>query len=162
MSDVICSVDGTGKEGAASPGEPPTDNGQTADWQAYNDDEYGFQIQYPSDWALQEAAIEMSDGTIPIKRVLQFGPPEWSGQMAPVSVEVGVGNLEEIQMWPVSAMDEVNATDINGYKVLAGEGMYGELFYIFEHPTNARLRVAARDNLSGSGEGAFADIVKKL
>jgi uncharacterized protein YceK len=141
ISDIFC------KGSEAREGDK-----QTTDWRVFRDDEYGFQIRYPAQWTIEEAKIEIESagGDIPIKRVVGFGPEDWEDPVKPVSIEVGVGSLEELQgMWPIEAADH---TTINGYTVLIGEGMYGEVFCIFEHPTDPELRVVVRDYLPMIGD----------
>jgi hypothetical protein len=147
IDDVICQED---EPGAAE--QPPLDDGQVADWQLLQDDEYGFRLRYPTDWTREEIEIDSSGDDIPIKRVVALSPQDWAGRAPLATVEVGVGNLEELSMWPVSDKDQSDATTINGYTVLVGEGAYGELFYVFEHPQNRDLRVAVRDQTGGEDE----------
>jgi hypothetical protein len=151
ISDVICQqrLVSEGQPTAAPLEQEPATEARFADWQAFQDDEYGFLVQYPPDWVVQETHIGDPAGDVPIKRVLGFSPQDWQGRLTPVSVEVGVSDLEEMGMWPVSDADRASAETINGVTVLVGEGLYGEVFTVFEHPTDHELRVAVRDQTGG-------------
>lgn len=154
ISDVICqeSLVSGGQPPASSSEQEPATEARFADWQVLQDDAYGFLVQYPPDWVVQETRIDDPDGDVPIKRVLGFCPQDWKGRLTPVFVEVGLGDLEEMGMWPVSDADRTSAETKNGTTVLVGEGMYGEVFYVFEHPTNQELRLAVRDQTGGEDE----------
>lgn len=143
IADIMCG----GGASAATPSleDVSANEDRITGWQVFRDDQYEFQIQYPADWTLQEARIDASAGDIPLERVLGFSPQDWESQTPAVSIEVGVGNLEEMSMWPVSAANKSSATIIRDYTVLVVESPYGEMFYIFEHPTDSNLRVALRD-----------------
>jgi hypothetical protein len=150
------------KEGAANKELSPR-NASIEDWPVFHDDEYGVEIRYPAAWAFREAEIDSSTGNIPIRRVVEFGSRSWEGLVMPVSIEIGIGSLEELQdMWPLSD-GQGNVTTphiyINGYMVRTGKGMYGETFYIFEHPVHSELQVAVRDNV---GDADTTDIVQQM
>jgi hypothetical protein len=156
VSDVICA------ERRADEQEPPPRSDKAEGWQVYRDDEYGFRIQYPADWTMHEAKLATKESDSPIVRVLGFVPPGWQGRVSPVSVEVGVGKLDEMRMWPISAAEQTGAAALNDCVMLIGKGMYGETFYVFQHPDDNELYVAMRDNIGEQADRAQIEAIDTM
>jgi hypothetical protein len=130
-------------------------------WQVFQDDEYGIRFQYPADWSLQQANIADVDDKLLIKRVILLGPQGWRGLTAPVSVEIGVGSLKELErVWPglVAAQDSTTTTAA-GYRVPAWRSSSNEMSYAFEHPAANKLQVAFRDHTGGTDQ---EEIVERM
>jgi hypothetical protein len=156
MSDVVCAVSDSDEQ------ESLVVSGQTEGWQAFQDEEYGLQVQYPPDWTIQEARIDVTASDSPIRRVLGFRPVDWEDRTAPVSMEVGVGSLEEMRMWPVTDAEHRSSTEIGGYRVLVAEGMCGEVFYVFEHPSDGELWIALRDSIGSQADNELQEVVDAM
>lgn len=153
-----------GHRGLISRAAPKPEQG-VAGWQLFRDDTYGFQIRYPGNWRLEEAKMPESEGDLALKRVLLFRPQNWQSSVAPVTVEVGVGNLDELQrMWSFLAADQSNSVKINGYEVFYGIGMYDVVSRVFVHPTNKDLLIAVRDNVGGAGQDSkyLSEILQRM
>jgi hypothetical protein len=132
-----------------------------AGWRLFSTDTYGFQIQYPADWKLEEVEMQSEDDLL--KYVLLFRPQGWQGIVAPVTVEVSAGNLDELRrLW--SVLDQTNSIKINGYEAFVGTGMYDVTSRVFMHPTDEELLIAVRDNVGGAGQGSegLSEIVQQM
>jgi hypothetical protein len=137
INSVCCGEGQERAEGMQARQSPPTY------WQVFQEDEYGFQIQYPMDWSVREMRADATEDPA-TQCVLGFGFLGWENCPPLVSVQVGAGSPEEMSRWPV-AEDQCEATVISGCTVLVGTGAQGEEYYIFEHPANGGLRVAVCD-----------------
>jgi hypothetical protein len=117
------------------------------EWQVFQDSEYGLRFQYPNAWSVQKAEIADSDD-VPIERVLLFAPHSWEGTVTPAAVEVGVGSPEELErVWPGLMTAQSSTVTAVGYRVLVWQSPSDEVFYVFEHPSTSKLRVAFRDSV---------------
>jgi hypothetical protein len=142
--------------------QSPTASDQNAEWKVFDDEVYRFQVKYPPDWVIHEAQINNTATDVPIRRVLEFSPQDWEGRMATVAIEVGVGGLEEMRMWPVTDAEQTQTEEINGNQVIVGEGMYEEVFYVFAHPTNSNIWVTLRDNTGGRGDSSVKEVIEAM
>jgi hypothetical protein len=176
IGDILCEIEETDKDGAS------TGSTRVKDWQLLTDDQYGFQIQYPSDWVPQEVELRYPELDAPTVRIVQFLPQEWAQRMntggrpdpnniivAPLSLEVSVGTLEAYQAkYPEPASSET--VEINGYTVARERevaGDFGMIRYVFQHPTNDDLRVTLIDQIGGfstrvEGNEDVADILQQI
>ena len=163
MSDVICGEAGTG-EGeppAGLPGPAPADDGELAGWQVLFDEEYGFQVRYPEDWAYEDIppvppGMEVPEGMKALKRVLTFAPQGWDGVAPPVNVEVTEGTEEEFTRVYVSPTS-TESLEIGGHTVVKAveeSGGVRVVRYVFQSPTDGAVRVVVTDYISGFPERA--------
>jgi hypothetical protein len=150
--------------GSVSRAAAPKPERVIAGWQLFRNDTYGFQIQHPADWKLEEVEILEPEDDLPLKYVLLFRPQDWQGIVAPVTVEVGVGSLDELRrVWAILDIDRSNSI-INGYEVLVGSGMYDVVSRVFVHPTNKELLIAVRDNVGSTRQDStyLSEIVQRM
>ena len=120
-----------------------------AKWQVFQDSEYGVRFQYPAAWFVQKAGTADLNNDLPIERVLLFAPQGGEGIAEPVVVEIGLRSREELErVWPGLVAAQSSTTAV-GHRVLVWQSPSGEVFYVFEHPSVSKLRVAFRDS---SGE----------
>jgi hypothetical protein len=134
-------------------------------WQIFRDEEHGYQIQVPPDWTPYEIELTYPEMSAPIARIVQFLPQTWADQLnsrgapdpnapvvvAPLSLEVSVGTLEEYRrMYAEPAVSETFHTGC--YAVTREEDVAGDnrlIRTIFQHPVDEILRVTLVDQLSG-------------
>jgi hypothetical protein len=146
IDDVACS---------ASAGE------ETAGWQVLADEEYGFQMCFPADWAYEDlppapAGMEVPEGMQALKRVLVLAPQGWDGVAPPVNVEVVVGDDEAFR-WLYVPPTSSEMLDINGYAVvreIEDIGGVRVIRTIFVSPADENVRVVVTDYISGFPERA--------
>ncbi len=156
---------------APTAGATPASAGLVGEWQTLRDDQYGFEIRYPGDWTVLEVAILDPAVEAPIVRVVTLLPQPWAEQMpapgtppdptapniiAPLSVEVSVGTMEEYRrMYP--ELESSETLQVNGLPVTLEQqvtGDYREIRYLFQHPSDPTLRVTVRDQISGFSDRA--------
>ncbi len=115
------------------------------DWQTYTDADYGFSFSYPSGWAAQEAVIVGEDA--PALKVVTFAPEDWTGMMAPLSVEVSPAQGE---------IEHTSTFEAEGHTVYVLDAPNGEVFYTLEGPEG--FRVAVRDGalMAAGGDADLA------
>lgn len=131
-------------------------------WQVFQDDVYGIRFSYPAGWVVRDETI--GPGSVPIVRVLSFGPQDRKDGTEPISVEIGVGSLEELgSVWPgVAAVQTSIATPI-GYRALFWRGHSGETVYVLEHPSESSLHIAFRESAGGvDGSGLIQEMVNSF
>ncbi len=151
------------------------DAGQTANWQTFQDMEYGYTLRYPQDWAYQELSVTgpgMPDD-FPIQRMLIFfpaamaeslgneggGPPDPNQPpvIAPLHLQVCLGDETELRR-AFSEPTTVETREVNGtpmvYEESAITAEIAEIRYIFQHPHNPDLRVVFSDAMTGFPERA--------
>jgi len=151
---------------------PAADEGVTADWQVFEDEDYGFQLGFPQDWTFKEMETE-GPGVPedwPLERnVILFpeawaerfegtgGPPDPNAPPAapPVIVEVYVGTAEQFRRaYPQPTVEE--ALEINGLEVVHEvDVVSGEIQlnrYVFQDPDDETVRVVLTDNYAGFAE----------
>lgn len=148
--------------GSVSQAAAPKSERIIAGWQLFRNDEYGFQMQYPVEWELEEVKTLESEDDL-LKYVLLFRPQGWQGIVAPVTVEVGAGSLDELlRVWAV--LDQSNSIKINGYEAFVGAGRYDVASRVFMHPTDEQVLIAVRDNVGGTGPGSedLSEIVQQM
>jgi hypothetical protein len=154
-----------------------------AGWQRFEDEQYGYELQYPADWTFQEVALRYPELDKPLVRVVQFLPKEWAEKLgsggrpdpnqppliAPLAVEVSVGSVEEYRHLYVEPTNS-EVLELGGNQVTLEEYASGdirEIRYIFQHPQSSALRVTLRDQLSGfpdrvPGNEAVIDLVNQI
>jgi hypothetical protein len=152
--------------------EPPSADPETgipADWQVLRDEEYGFEIWYPADWSAEEIPLRNPELDAPMVRMVQILPAEWAAQMnlggppdpnnnvvAPISLEISVGSLEEYRRLYYE-MPLVQEVEINGTAATLEQDEpsdYQVSRYVFHHPAQNDLRVTLVDLISGFPERA--------
>jgi len=130
--------------------------------QAYVDEEYHFQFLYPADWTVVNVPITYPDLNAPVVKIVQLLPAEWAAKLpapgatpdptalpiiAPLSVEVSVGTIEEYRrMYPEPA--ELRIEQIAGYEVTV-EDQGDAVGYVFQDAGQPDLRVTLVDLISG-------------
>jgi hypothetical protein len=168
-------------EVAPAPQLPASTDGNAipAGWQNLRDEQYGFEIWYPADWSAVEIPLRNPELDAPMVRLVQILPAEWAAKLslggppdpnnnvvAPISLEVSVGSLEEYRRLYYE-MPLIQEIEINRWAVTFEQdepGDYRVSRYVFQHPTNGDLRVTLQDLISGFSERAAGneEIVESL
>ena len=164
-----------GMDEAPAAAEPPASEGETAipaDWQVLRDEEYGFEIWYPADWATVEIPLRDAEPGSPdaiIVRLVQILPAEWAAKMniggppdpnnsvvAPISLEVSVGDMQEYRRIYYE-MAQRREIEINGIPVILEQDEpsdYQVSRYMFRHPADSDLYITLVDYISGFSQRA--------
>jgi hypothetical protein len=144
-------------------------NAAPAGWQILRDEEYGFEIWYPVDWSAVEIPLRDPQLDAPMVRLVQILPAEWAAQMslggppdpnnnvvAPISLEVSVGSLEEYRRlyYEMPLFQEIEINGNTGILEQDEPGDYQVSRYVFQHPADGDLRVTLLDLISGFSERA--------
>lgn len=163
-------------------GEPavskPADDDEadvTADWPVFHDEDYGFQLAYPPEWGHMDLPVYDPGTNGPptvIKRFVILYPQEWEERLTPggepdptvssypaLTIEITEGTLEEYRR-EYMELESSETLDINGIPVLYERDTrddYNMARYVFQHPTDDRLRVTLSDAISGFSERAEAN-----
>jgi len=168
--------------------EPPTTDSETvipADWQVYRDQEYGFEVWYPADWATVDIPLRYAEPGSPdaiMVRLVQILPAEWAAKMnvggppdpnisvvAPISLEVSVGDMQEYRRiyYEMALIQEI---EINGIPVILEQDEpsdYQVSRYVFQHPADSDIRITLVDYISGfsqraEGNEAIVDTMNRI
>ena len=151
---------------------PTPDEDTMSDWQIFDDDTYGFEIQIPADWSYKETP---TGGTgmpedWPLERGVVIFPQDWAERFeekdgppdpsAPpavpaMTVEVYVGPLKQFRRaFPEPTREET--VEVNGTTAVREVDAVGDdievIRYIFEDPESEDVRVVVTDNYSGFPE----------
>jgi|GEM_PF-784822 len=141
INDVRRELQITEPQPAPTAAEESRDEG----WQTYGIGRYAFEMAYPADWTMQEAAVEDPENVNPTEVVTVFTGPA-AGQQ--VVVELSDGTLEQYRsIYPQPEQSET--VEINGQPVLVEQTAYEETFYIFTSPSYSNYRATVRVNLAG-------------
>jgi hypothetical protein len=136
-------------------------------WLVYQNQEYGFQVAYPPDWAAVEIPVQRPDGSVPdaeasLVGLVQLLPQAWAEKMGgppdptvtiygPVSIDITVGSEEDHRRrYPEPGATET--LEINGLVVTVERDTYDDfnvIRYVFQHSENADLRVVVQDFVNG-------------
>lgn len=143
-----------------------------AGWTVFRDEDYGFQLAYPPEWGYMDLPVYDPGADGPptvIKRFVILYPQEWEERLTPggepdptvstypaLTMEVTEGTLEEYRR-EYMELESSETLDINGIPVLYERDTrddYNMARYVFQHPTDDRLRVTLSDPISGFSERA--------
>jgi len=138
-----------------------------AGWTVFRDETYGFQFAYPPDWGHMDLPVyDPGAGGPPtvIKRFIILYPQEWEEQLTPggepdptvsvypaLNVQITEGTLEEYRR-EFMELGASEVLEINGLSVLHEWDTYDDYnmhHYVFQLPTDERLRVTLSDPISG-------------
>lgn len=144
--------------------------GTLAGWQVFESANYGFGLAHPPDWTWVELNLDVPGRppNDPLVRVVQFMPREWleevtapgppdperPARVAPLSVQVSIGSLEEYRQTYVEP-DATQVLEINGLPVTVEQEIADGvrvIRYVFQHPQDDLLRVTLIDYISGFPE----------
>lgn len=143
---------------------------ETADWNVYQNEEYGFEMKYPGDWKIKEATIADSEGPKPIS-VFTLCPKDkiyyhtvggyTRGTMNPIGTEIW--SMEDYQKKGISGAKKVLISD--NLSALYSKNALGEIFYVIQYP-NKNIVVIFRSEidmiLTDPSEAAEAEELKKV
>ena len=176
ISDVVCAEPGAGDQAPAGAPleEGPRGEVDVADWQVFENAEYGFRLRYPTDWTYEELppvpeGMEVPEGMKALKRVLVFAPQGWDGVAPPLNVEVTEGTEEEFG-WMYAPPSSTEDVEIGGRPVVKAVEDLGQVqvvHYIFHSPADENVRVVVTDTISGfpdrvEGHEDVAEIVGQI
>src|SRR3990172_1403061 len=139
------------------------------DWPLFTDDVYGYQMRIPPMWQAEEVPILQPDLEEPVVRVIAVAPPDWAEDYKPYLLEVSVGSAEAYtRRFPLP--EEGERQTINGYAVSVatfGPPDSAVVFYMFQHTTDATLRVTVRDEVSGfparaAGNNILSSVLSRM
>ena len=145
------------------------DEAETADWQLFKDETYGFQVKMPPDWAYKDLEADGAGGPDdwPLERSISFLPQAWAERFketngppkpgaAPavpaVSLEVYVGSMEQVRRAlpepTVSKVTEIHGAEaVREVDVLSDEVQL--VRYVFQDTDDPTVWVVVNDNYSG-------------
>jgi hypothetical protein len=156
------------EQGGAPPGDEesatPFPTADTAGWQTFQDSEYGVQISFPPEWTVREINLSHPQLDLPVVRIVQFLPQAWADQMqpgaapdpenlpmvAPVSLEISAGTLEEYRV-KYAEPSVTGQIELNGYPATwerDSAGDFNFIRYVFQHPANENVRITVVDQIS--------------
>jgi hypothetical protein len=148
------------------------DEGLTADWQGFADEDYGFWLRIPQDWTFKEMATE-GPGVPedwPLQRSVVFFPQDWAERfeetggppdpgalpaVPAISLEVYVGPLDQFRRAHPEPTAR-KALDVNGVEAIREVEVVSDevqlVRYVFQHPDDGAVRVVLNDNFVGFAE----------
>ncbi len=132
--------------------QPTGATSETANWQVYDNREYGFQIKYPSGWQFDIDRVEgpKMEEVIKLSASFSDGVHKVTSGMGDITALAGLqitkGTLEEYQEVHNSPVEgTVEETTISGYPATKEKRGFGdETAYMFEHP-EGKYRVTLTD-----------------
>jgi hypothetical protein len=147
----------------AAPGELPV-----ADWVPLRDEEFGFELRHPADWAFKDLPARGPGvpDDFPVRRVTLLFPeamadalegppnPDEPPAVPPLQLEVCVGTLEQFRR-AYAEPGSSETTTRNGLAVTVERDTIPQgtiTRYVFQHPADEALRVVFQDALSGIPE----------
>ncbi len=143
---------------------------ETADWNIYQNEEYGFKMKYPEDWRIEEAIIADSEELKPLS-VFTLCPKDkvyyhtvggyTRGTMDPIGTEIW--STEDYQKRGIPGAKKVLISD--NLSAFYSENALGEIFYVIQYP-NKNIVVIFRSEidmiLRDPSEDAEAEELKKV
>ncbi|MBN1313400.1 MAG: DUF3828 domain-containing protein, partial [Anaerolineae bacterium] len=110
-------------------------------WLRYQNQDYGFEVDYPGGWIVHETTVDDPRDIDPVEGYVTFSDQDG---LLPVALVLSTGTLSEYRLvFPEPASGQTLRTAA-GYQVLSEEQFGGEHYYIILQPTDDAFRVALR------------------
>jgi hypothetical protein len=114
----------------------------TADWQVFDDAEYGFSFKYPQGWSINNADLSGMPQDDPMKKNFFFYP-EWASENLPILwLNILDGTENDIMNYYVTEYHQ--RVQINENPVSVDSDRYGTR-YVFQHPEIENIWIVIGD-----------------